>query len=292
MTFQKSYDMVKKKGGRVMQISERIELLIFDKGFTSIRSFANYMKEKMPYDYVSEDTISNLVKGKDARNLTIQAIAQGLDLPMEVLLEDKIILVDEYLKNEVRARKEEYEKGIIGSDDIYFNELRTVKYLFGLSRRFYPAEISRILGNEPNYHITTLAELSVYFPLIKMYVLSDVLSRIDGAIDGYETYILKQYEWLYNEIPDIPARRYADNCVKSLRLKVKNTLDESEKQSQKQLEQYWLSDEYESDYEQYHNIVQRHYDLHHNDIMRGIMEINFSEVYKKEIEWRKEYCNI
>ena len=54
MTFQKSYDMVKKKGGRVMQISERIELLIFDKGFTSIRSFANYMKEKKNMSQIEE----------------------------------------------------------------------------------------------------------------------------------------------------------------------------------------------------------------------------------------------
>lgn len=272
-----------------MQNGERIELLIFEKGFTSVRKFANYMKEKMPSNYVSEDTIANVIKGKETRNLTLQVVAQGLDVPLEILLAEKIILVDEYLQNEVRPRKEEYENGLMAEDGICFNELRTVKYLFDLSKRFYPTDISEKMGKEPAYHITTLAELSIYFPLFKTYIMADAMYRIDGTIEGYESYVLEQYEWLYSEIPDIPAKRYADNRVKFLRLKGKTILTEKEKELQRQLEQYWEGGEYELDYEQYHNIVQRHYNLHHNDIMRGILETNFSEIYMDEIRWKKEY---
>ena len=288
VTVWKIYVNLKKKGGIATKCGERIELLIFDKGFTSIRKFANYMKEKIPCDYISEDTIINVIKGKEARKATFQVIAEALDLPVDILLDEKIVFVDEYLKNEVRPQKEECERRPNEYGDGSVNELRTVKYLYDLSQRFYPTGISGWFGNERKYHITTLAELSVYLPLIKIYILADVMSRIDGAIDGFENYVLNQYERLYEEIPDIPAKRYADNCIITLRLKGKASLNTEEKKMYEQLESYWNSDEYKSDYAQYHSIVRRNYDLQNNDIVRSVLETQFPEIYMDEIKWRKE----
>lgn len=58
----------------MIQLEKRVELLIFDKGFPSIRKFAEYMKECYPQNYVSEDTISNVIKGKGVQNNTLVII--------------------------------------------------------------------------------------------------------------------------------------------------------------------------------------------------------------------------
>ena len=91
-------------------IGKRIELLIFEKGFPSIRSFANYMEEILPYECVSKDTITNAIKGNEVRKGTLFSIAKSLDLPVECLTDEKLILIDDYLKEEVEPLKEEFDK--------------------------------------------------------------------------------------------------------------------------------------------------------------------------------------
>lgn len=271
---------------RYKERGKRIELLIFEKGFPSIRKFANYMKEKFPDDYVSEVTIANVIKGNDVRMTTMESIAKALELPLEILIEEGNTVIDDYLEREVMQKKEAYENGLRGSEGLYIDELERVKYLFDLSRRFYPRNISELLGTQQGYHITTLGELSVYMPLCKEYILADIISRIAGIVEDYENYILEQYEYLYERIPNIPAKRYADNYVIALRLSKRNVLNSEEERLLEQIEQYWGSEEFERDYEQYRKIIRQNYDLYRDDVMQCVFESRFPELYIEEIGGR------
>ena len=121
-----------------------------------------------------------------------------------------------------------------------------------------------------------------------MNYLTDVVSRIGGQIDGYEDYILEQSECLYESIPSIPAKRFADNYLMSFRLDSKEKLSDTEKKISEQLKQYWKSEEYRSDYRQYRDLTQRSYDLYRNDIMQSIIEAKFPDLYSEEIQYRHE----
>ena len=53
------------------KVSKRVELLIYDKGFSSIRQFAEYLKREHIEYSLSENTISNFINGKGFQNNTL-----------------------------------------------------------------------------------------------------------------------------------------------------------------------------------------------------------------------------
>lgn len=141
---------------------KRIELLIFEKGFPSIRQFARYIKENNPQNYISEDTISNLTKRKSTSTHTLQCIAQALDLPLPCLTSENLPLVDDYLFGEVADRKDNANKTKI-------NDLDIIKDLYTTCKSIYPDNIQNEFY-ESRRKITTLAEISIYFPLF-IYII-------------------------------------------------------------------------------------------------------------------------
>ena len=267
------------------RLGKRIELLIFSKGFDSRRSFAKYMAENKPEICVGSQTISNVIEGKNTQIDTIKAIAECLELPLEVLINENLVLIDDFLKNEIEPIM--MEKG----EDLSAREyaIETVKYLYDVSKRFCPCSISDEFGLNDGFHISTLAELALYLPLCKFYLLSDFVSRIGGDVERREGYILKQSEYLYDHIPNIPAKRYVDNHIKTYRIAKKEKLNENEVVEKESLEKYWESEECERDYTHYFELVKRWLELSQDNTMRVIFEQNFPEIYAEEIEYRKGY---
>lgn len=241
---------------------------------------------------MSEDTIANAIKGRELRERTLLSIAESLELPLECLTKERLFFVDDYLKREVEPVKMAVDSGTNEKRDGVKDGIKTVKYLYDLSNRIYPSDISEEFELGRGYHITTMPELFIYLPLCKMHCLTDVVSRIGGQIDGYEGYILKQSECLYESIPSIPAKRFADNYLMSFRLDSKEKLSDAEKEISEQLKQYWKSEEYGSDYRQYRDLAQRSYDLYRNDIMQSIIEAKFPDLYSEEIQYRNECLSL
>ncbi len=212
------------------------------------------------------------------------AIAECLELPLEILTNENLIFIDDFLENEISPIKAEKN-----SDD-YTRKfaMGTVKYLYDLSNRFCPLSISDEFGLSEGFHIATMSEMVLYLPLCRLYHLYDLISRIGGDIDGREGYILKQSEFLYETIPDIPAKHYVDNCIMKYRIEKKEKLDENEEKEKQRLEKYWRSEEMQRDYKHYYDIVQQWFKLSQDDTMRCILEQKFPEVYAEDIEYRKE----
>ena len=258
---------------------KRIELLIFEKGFPSIRQFARYIKEKDPESYISEDTISNLIKGKSTNTNTLQCIAHALDLPLPCLTSENLSLVDDYLFKEVADEKNKYYE-LIKNDKTKINNLDIVKNLYTTYKSIYPDNIQNETY-ESRRKITTLAEISIYFPLFNMHYFIDIIGRISGQIESYENYILDQYQWLYERIPDSPAKRFADCQVITLKLSNKQNLSKSEQTLLDSMEKYAQSQDYLNGYKQYCNIIKKLKKLYNNDIIIETLCNRFPEIYIK-----------
>ena len=253
------------------KIGKRIELLIFDMGFLSVKKFAEYLKDKNPVSYVSEDTILNLIKGKGFQNNTLVSIAGGLGVPLDCLTAENMPLVDGYLFNEVAIRKEELKNDINSvHDEEKITNLEIVRMLYDVDKRIYPGEICDRYG----FKITTIAEMSIYFPLFSMRNVMEVMYRILGEVVNYENYILEQYAWLYSTIPDIPAKKFADYQVEILNVKSKGEEDKY----LKFFYEYKDSEVLQEGYLQYKDIVKRTYELYHNDIMNDIFNAKLPEL--------------
>lgn len=112
-----------------------------------------------------------------------------------------------------------------------------------------------------------------------MRILADVMCRLCGQIEGYEIYMLEKYAWIYNTIPDISAKRFADYRVKKLRLSAKEILSEEEKKCMQEIMIYENSEESESDYQQYREIVYKYYELFSNTIVNDILKARLPEIY-------------
>lgn len=250
------------------RIGKRVELLIFDKGFPSIRRFAEYLREKDPENCVSEDTISNLIKGGGCNYNTLVSIAKGLEVPVDCLTAEVQRLENFYLFHEVAHAKEEIEpeKGADKEDKI--NNLETYKRLHDIDKRFYPGDAGDLYTY--GFKITTIAELSIYFPLLRMDGVMDVIDRIGGQIIEYEEYILGQYAHLYKTIPDIPAKKYADFLAAKFRLSNKKNLNHSEEQLQRLMEEYAESDLYNEGFLQYKAIIKREKKLQSGIMLQAI----------------------
>lgn len=260
------------------KVSKRVELLIYDKGFSSIRQFAEYLKREHSEYSLSEDTISNFINGKGFQNNTLVSIAKGLDLPVDCLTAEYLPLVDGYLFDEVAYEKELNDKNKRTRKECEINNLETVKRYYDIDKRTYPGEIGDIY-HKYEFRISTLAELSIYLPLCDLSVLADILYRIFGQVSGYECYILEKYSWLYKEIPDIPAKKYADYQAIMLRLSRKQHFTQCEKNELEAMKEYQKSKEYEKGYEQYGDIVRRTRELFNNPIINDILKARLPEVY-------------
>lgn len=260
------------------KIGRRVELLIFEKGFPSIRKFVKYLREKEPENCVSEDTISNVIKGKGFQNNTLISVAKGLNVPVDCLMAENIPLVDEYLFTQVAAIKEETKNDKELWEDGDINNLESVRMLYAINKCIYPNEIGE-LYNKYGFEIMTLAELSIYFPLCRMSDIMEVMFRIRGQIRRYEMYIYEQYAWLYRTIPDIPAKKYADYQAVMLRLSNKRNLNSAENELLNAMREYKNSELWNEGFLQYKNIIEKTYKLYETDIVEDIYKGRLPELY-------------
>lgn len=260
------------------KVGKRVELLIFDKGFSSIRKFAEYLKENNYECYVTEDTIYNLIKGKGFQNNTLVCISKGLGVPIDCLTAENMPLVDNYLFNEVASVKKEMESDIKLFEERGINNLQTVRRLYDIDKRVYPNQIGE-LYNRYGFEITTLAEMSIYFPLCQLRDVIEVIFRIRGEVENYESYIFGQYAWLYGTIPDIPAKKFADCQAIKLRLSNKQNLNGDEEKLLKCMTEYEESELWKEGYLQYKSIINRAYELYKNGIINDIFKARIPELY-------------
>ena len=77
-------------------------------------------------------------------------------------------------------------------------------------------EINNTIDSNTNYarecEIQNLSEFFLYLPLISNDVLKDVCFRLVGNLSSFNRYyLLKQMNYLYHTIPNIPAKNYADS---------------------------------------------------------------------------------
>lgn len=63
---------------------------------------------------------------------------------------------------------------------------------------------------EQSHKLCSLNEFLVYLPIYQPDVLADVLNRICGNLAESPQYVSAQLDWLYQHLPDSPARKYAD----------------------------------------------------------------------------------
>ena len=260
------------------KLGKRLELLIYAKGFSSPGKFAAYLNKNYPGNSLSEDTIRGLIRGKGFQNNTLKNVAVGLDIPMECLMTPVLPLVDAYLFGEVAEEKQNCID-LAGKGECQVKELTWIKRLYDTDCRMYPSNESD-MANKYGFKISTLAELSIYFPLCNLHIISDVMNRICGQVEGYETYILEKYAWMYDEIPDIPAKRYADYAATMLRVSAKQNLCDKEKMQLQEMKEYAASGSLEDDYEQYRDLTRRVYELFNNPIMNDIFKARLPEIYR------------
>lgn len=260
-------------------IGKRVELLIFEKGFPSVRKFAEYLKEFDPENYVSEDTISNVIKGKGLQNSTIVTIAKGLGISVDCLTADNIPLLDDYLAYEVRPLKEKKCKEYRNFEGEQINNLEWIKRLYDISKRIYPTDIGDIYS-EYEYQITTLAEFIIYFPLCRIQDVMEVIFRIRGSINNYESYFFEQFRRLYATIPNIPAKKYADFQVIEMRLEHRVNLNENQIRLKEMLIEFKQSELYKVAYRQYSDIVDKTDKYYRARQTKDILCMQIPEIYQ------------
>ena len=108
----------------------------------------------------------------------------------------------------------------------------------------------------------------------------EVMYRICGQIEHYESYILDQYRWLYGTIPDIPAKKYADYQAIRLRLANKRYLTEKEQELQSIVYEFKKTELYHEGCEQYKRIIKEAYKLYYDDVVKDIFKIRLPELLK------------
>lgn len=82
---------------------------------------------------------------------------------------------------------------------------------------FYPVKFS-------NHKITSLMEFLLYLPLMDEYWICDTLNRIGGEVIHREDYICDLLDKMVDDIPESPAKRYADKQADLIDKKRKNNL--------------------------------------------------------------------
>lgn len=257
------------------KLGRRIELLIYSKGFDSVKSFARYIEEKNPQRSVALQTLYNVIKGKKAETETIMIIAESLELPIDILTNENMYLIDEFLEREILPIK----MGENFNNRTRLLAIEKVKKIYDVSNLFCPSIIGDWFGTNEGIHMSTMPEIEFYVPLSKMNLVCDFRIRIAGDMEWREDYILKQSENLYKRIPNIPAKRYVDNHVLTYKLRRKDKLNESEIQELEALEGYWKSKQSSEDYEQYLDILQRWHKFSQNPVVCEILKQTFPEIY-------------
>lgn len=238
--------------------TKRVELLIYAKGFSSIRQYVEYISQNYPKYCISEDTISNIIKGKGFRIATLELLAKGLGVPLGCLIRERLPEVDGYLFGEVASYIEEWGRCWENEN----HDLEAVRILYEMDMINYTGQ--------SKYKITTLPELLIYMPLGKMSDLFEAVCRIGGNIENNGQYILNQFNWFYKTIPDSLAKRYADYLLESHRL----SDPEDEEAEQALLCDYGFDDDklYNAAYMEYQEHIDRIRTLFSNDLIREICD--------------------
>lgn len=278
-------EKVKKKTPLEIRRGRRVELLIYEMGFSSIYAFAKFINTNYYNIELTEDTISNIVKGKGARFQTLLELAKGLSVPASMLIEEYIPFVDDYIQ-EVYENSEQDENW----REAFKKEqasLRKGKYEWSYLRYLY--QIAQIFCGSSSERATafgkeifTYTNFMLYLPLCRPEVLIEALKRIGGEVIWREDYIIQQFAWVYREIPDIPAKRFADCQVELQPLLRKLKLTQEEEEKKRKLKAFTQTKEYEEGYEQYESLLSRWRTLLNENLMREILKNRFPELYGEQ----------
>lgn len=121
----------------------------------------------------------------------------------------------------------------------------TIEHHIWIKNTFY---LQKCEGWQKIYPITTLMEFLIYFPLMDKMYLTEALRRIDGDIFGNENYVLYHLKRIYDDIPNSPAKHYADY--------------EAHKMNQAYFRDYVKNEEYIKQYEEAFNEHKEGYEMY------------------------------
>lgn len=163
-------------------ISKKIKLFRRVKGLTQ--------SELAKKSGVSQSQISTIENGDcDVKISTLVSLTDAMNISLTDLFSDYSNIDNNTFINE--NEYDDYEVTL----NLYNN--------LNIQKTFYPPKYDDI-------KISTLMDFIVYLPLIDIEYLFMILSRTYGNFNLREEYICKQFDWLVNQIPDSPAKQYAD----------------------------------------------------------------------------------
>lgn len=114
--------------------------------------------------------------------------------------------------------RDEYEDKIIRNIIYGYDDMSIKDCIHEANGRI--EEYRTLFHGEPHsmarFHITSLAEFLIYYPLFDSEMFKDVIQRIGGTINGRFYYVLDLMENLYRGISDKEMRSIADNLVERI----------------------------------------------------------------------------
>lgn len=147
--------------------------------------------ERIGEDNISISTLKRIENGQGHIDmLRVIRICKALDIELSDLLGENVV-------------KQALERFFNEPDDEGEVQAHLDKQRF-----FYPEPSSSVCYTLSP--IKTLMELIIYLPLMDEMEVLEVLRRIEGAAFGFESYVMDKLRYLYKDIPDSKAKRYAD----------------------------------------------------------------------------------
>lgn len=267
----------------------RTEQRMYELGYCSVHEFSKDMNQKCQENAVSEDTILNVIKGKSVQMNTLICLAKCLKVPVPFLAEEEIPLLDDHLE-EIYDTEDLEERRQLWREEVSENKRQgvTMKYgsrlmkLYNISNCFYwntgrgGNGLDQLQGG-----IFTIADLILYLPLCDPWTLVDLLRRIRGEIAGYEEYVINQFSHIYINIPDIPAKRFANNQSAYLRLARKTNLSLEEKKKKAELKALCWKEEGKEGWRQYCSILDRWDQFFAENAIKQFWKSMFPELQRK-----------
>lgn len=156
---------------------------------------------------ISKGTISQMENGNNRFNLeSLEMIANVLGVQLYRLVPN----TGNLMKNLSKIVELQYDNEI---DELLKYEEINEKIV--IQRLFYP-DYKSLNTYYNHYEIKTLFEFILYLPLMNADLVEDFMMRVQGSFWQEEEYVLNQIKFLYSDIPDDDAKKYADKVKEQL----------------------------------------------------------------------------
>ncbi len=157
--------------------------------------------ERIGDDILSLSTLKRIETGRGHLSLrNIAVICAALNCRIQDLIDD----VD------IRSAMKEFI--IDCGDEVSEEDEGNIDFNINILNLCYPKEPEDELFD--HFAITNLMQFIIYLPLMDPVKLTECLMRIDGVAFQNEYYVLSKIDYLYRNIPDCTAKRYADLLAK------------------------------------------------------------------------------